>query len=125
MATFLNEHKNKMELNGTQTENFVSIEEAIKDKSINDLSIHELEKIKTLLLTDSPIQHEHHFKQRWDRVELAITSKINSKINSRRFRIQITIGVITLILVSVNLYYANFHYSSEDEQKQQQVQRTK
>ena len=96
-----------MELNGTQIQNFDEIERAVLKGKLDTLTIDELNNIKQILLTKSPLSDNPKFIQRWERVNAAVTSKIESKSTSKRFKIQITIAIITLLLVLLNIYLAN------------------
>lgn len=96
-----------MELNGSQTQNFETIEKAVQDGSFEALSPKTLKEIRQILLTNSPLSDNPKFVQRWERVFSAVTSKIESKTTARRFKVQIALGLATLFLVLLNIYLAH------------------
>lgn len=96
-----------MKLNGTKDENFDTIEKAVQDGTIDSVPLEELKRAKQELLTNSPLSDNPKFIQRWERVNAAITSRIESSGAQTRFKVQVTIGVLTLLLVVLNIYLSH------------------
>ena len=104
-----------MELNGSQTENFDKIEKAVQKGELDSLSVNELLKIKQVLLTGSPLSDNPRFIQRWERVNTAVMSKIESKTTSKRFKIQIVLAILTLLFVLLNIYLSHSDVNKSGE----------
>ena len=62
------------------------------------MSVKELNALKSTLLSDSPTSQNAQFQQRWERAYTAIESALTGKINARRFRWQIGLSILILVI---------------------------
>ena len=82
-----------------QISEFERIESIVKDGRINSLQISEVRKERDLLLQNSPTSANPQFIQRWNRVLIALTTRIESDLAWW----QKPLGVIGIAVISAVL----------------------
>jgi len=82
-----------------KTEEFERTESLVKDGRINSLPISEARKERDLLLRNSPTSSNPQFMQRWERVHIALTARIDSELDWW----QKPLGVIAIAVISAVL----------------------
>jgi len=96
---------------------FETIEQNVISGSIASMSLKELRDMKRQLLAETPTSENPKFQQRWERAHIAVSSRIDGIVLSRRFRWQISFAVITLLFVLVNLYLTHWRHSDNKPQQ--------
>jgi hypothetical protein len=82
---------------------FNNIEGVIKNRELSQRSLAELRKMRETLLLETPTSQNAQFQQRWERVHAAINSELEGRITARRFRVQLALSVLILLVAAINL----------------------